>query len=971
MRLDTPFVRLPLLFDAERLAAEVARLPEADWRPHPQGLPGNWALALVAVGGDPANDGTSGPMHPTPLLARCPYLQQVLAAFGSVIGRTRLMRLDGNAEAAEHADTNYYWMERARVHVPILTTPSVRFRCGGRETHMAAGEAWIFDTWSLHSVVNPEPTRRIHLVADTVGSAAFWDLVERGARPFASPPRLARNETRVDFDPALSPSLRTEGSNFPALMSPWEQEALLRRVRDDLEAAAGAPEARLRLEEVLQRFQRDWRGQWAADGEGGDREAWRGLVERLDAALQPLAGVLQCSNGVDAVEMVRQAVVSPALRTAGAAVTVRGATARPARALFDRPIFIVAPPRSGTAILFETLAQAPGLWTIGKEGRAVFEGVPSLRPDQRGFESNRLLAADAQPDVVQALEGMLLAQLRDREGNRPPEGARGLRLLETTPRNALRIPFLASAFPDALFLYVFRDPRQTISTSLAAWQSERFVTYPDLPGWDGPPWSLLLVPGWRELRGLSLPEIAARQWEITTRCLLDDLEALPAERWCVVSYDALIENPQAEAERLCGFLGLAWDRERTERPRAPHARPDPDEWERHAAAVDGVLPHVQAGMERARDLFARPPKVAGAAAPAAAAADLSGAGGPDALRSVHTTSFPQVLSQLGVSLLVSTYQSGRVIVLRVVDGVLNTHFRTFKSPMGMAQGGTSLAIGTERHVWLYRNVPAVLPPGPHDACFLPYRTHVTGDIRVHELAFAGEELWLVNTRFSCLCTLDAQHSFVPRWRPPFVTALSADDRCHLNGLAVVRGQPRYVTALGRTDSAAGWRERKARGGVVVDVPSGEILAAELSMPHSPRWHEGSLYVLESGGGTLARVDLASGRLETIARLPGFTRGLACVGPLAFVGLSQVRESNHFGGLPITESREPRYCGVWIVHLESGSVVGFVRFEDAVQEIFDVQLLSGLRFPELGEPESDLIANTYVLPPEALAEVART
>jgi uncharacterized protein (TIGR03032 family) len=313
-----------------------------------------------------------------------------------------------------------------------------------------------------------------------------------------------------------------------------------------------------------------------------------------------------------------------------------------------------------------------------------------------------------------------------------------------------------------------------------------------------------------------------------------------------------------------------------------------------------------------------------------------------------------------------------VVVLRAAGQTLNTHFRSFRSPMGLALGPRSLAIGTDRHIWLYRNVPAIsskLPSaGPHDACFLPYQAHVTGDIRVHEMAYAGEELWLVNTRFSCLCTLDAQHSFVPRWRPPFVSALAAEDRCHLNGLAIVDGQPRYVTAHGKSDRAAGWREGKAHGGVLVDVPSGEIVAAELCMPHSPRWHQGRLWVLESGAGTLARVDLQRGGLETVTRLPGFTRGLACVEGLAFVGLSQVRESV-FGGIPLTDSPEPRFCGVWAVDLRTGNVVGFVRFEEAVQEIFDVQLLPGLRFPELAEPESDLIANAFVLPDAALAQLA--
>jgi len=637
---------------------------------------------------------------------------------------------------------------------------------------------------------------------------------------------------------------------------------------------------------------------------------------------------------------------------------------------FDRPVFIVAPPCSGASLFFETLALAPGTVTLGGEGHLVFDGVPSLAPEQRGFDSNRLLAEDADPAVVRNLEALLRDRVRDRYGQPPPAGAGGLRLVEMTPRNALRVPFLAAAFPDARFVYVFRDPRQTISSAVEAWRAKASVTYPDLPGWDGDPWSLLLVPGWRGLRGLPLEEVVAWQWAITTRHLLDDLEVLPPERWCVASYDDLVERPAEEIARLRHFLGLGWDHELAARTVTP---PDPGT----AATVGGVLPEVHAQMERARDLFARRPRAAppaGILVPAPApTADPGSRGSP--LRSVHTESFPQILAQLGISLLVSTYQSGRVFVLRAAGPTLNTHFRAFRSPMGIAVGAASLAIGTERHVWIYRNVPAVTrqlqPEGQHDACFLPSRAHVTGDIRLHELAFAGDELWLVNTRFSSLCTLDAEHSFVPRWRPPFVSALAADDRCHLNGLAVVDGKPGFVTALGRTDACDGWRAGKARGGVLVDVPSGEIVVAGLSMPHSPRWHQGQLWVLESGAGTLARVDLGKGRLETVARLPGFTRGLACVGPVAFVGLSQVRETSIFGGLPLTESSEPRVCGVWIVHLETGSILGFMRFEEGVQEIFDVQVLPGVRFPEIGEPDSDLIAHAFVLPQAALAEVSRT
>jgi len=201
-----------------------------------------------------------------------------------------------------------------------------------------------------------------------------------------------------------------------------------------------------------------------------------------------------------------------------------------------------------------------------------------------------------------------------------------------------------------------------------------------------------------------------------------------------------------------------------------------------------------------------------------------------------------------------------------------------------------------------------------------------------------------------------------------VSALAPEDRCHLNGLAVVDGRPRYVTALGTADTAAGWREHKAHGGVLMDVPRNRVVASGLSMPHSPRWYRDALWVLESGNGSLARVDRRSGALETVVELPGFTRGLDFHGPLAFIGLSQVRESAVFSGIPLTERLDERICGVWVVNIDSGETVAFLRFEDAVQEIFAVQLLPGIRFPEIVDWEKELIASSYVLPDADLADV---
>jgi uncharacterized protein (TIGR03032 family) len=310
------------------------------------------------------------------------------------------------------------------------------------------------------------------------------------------------------------------------------------------------------------------------------------------------------------------------------------------------------------------------------------------------------------------------------------------------------------------------------------------------------------------------------------------------------------------------------------------------------------------------------------------------------LRSLHTTNLPALFDQLQISLRVSTYQAGKLIVVRNEGGVLNTHFRSLAKPMGIAADGTRLTVGGTHTVWEYRNVPAVArtldPPDAHDACYVPRRLHITGDIDVHELAYdQNHELWVVNTRFCCLCTLDADHSFAPRWRPPFVSALAPEDRCHLNGICLVDGHPKYVTALGETDTPGGWRAKKAHGGLLMDLNTNEIVLRGLSMPHSPRWYQGQLWVLESGQGSLARADLTRGRWETVAQFPGFTRGLDFAGPLAYIGLSQVRESAVFSGIPLVERSQERTCGVWVVHLETGQPVSFLRFEAGVQEIFAV------------------------------------
>jgi uncharacterized protein (TIGR03032 family) len=352
---------------------------------------------------------------------------------------------------------------------------------------------------------------------------------------------------------------------------------------------------------------------------------------------------------------------------------------------------------------------------------------------------------------------------------------------------------------------------------------------------------------------------------------------------------------------------------------------------------------------------------------------------PTPLRAVHTPNFPALLRQLSASLLVTTYQAGKLVLLRDEGDHLNTHYRTFKAPMGLAlaDGGAKLALGTTLQVWEFRDNPDVArrlePAGTHDACYLPRASHVTGNVLIHEMAYGTcGQLWFVNTRFSCLATLDPESSFVPRWRPPFVTELEPSDRCHLNGLAMVDGKPKCVTALGETNAMAGWRPNKAKGGVLMDVDSGAILCRGLSMPHSPRWYGGRLWVCESGSGTLGCVDRNTGRYEAVAAVPGFTRGLDFAGDLAFVGLSQVRESAVFSGIPITERLAPeeRTCGVCVVDLRRGEVVALLKFTSGVQEVFAVAVLPR-RYPDLINDNDELLESSFVVPTEWLGQVAAT
>ncbi|MBN1911067.1 MAG: TIGR03032 family protein [Pirellulales bacterium] len=323
---------------------------------------------------------------------------------------------------------------------------------------------------------------------------------------------------------------------------------------------------------------------------------------------------------------------------------------------------------------------------------------------------------------------------------------------------------------------------------------------------------------------------------------------------------------------------------------------------------------------------------------------------PIRIECASSAAFGAWLARAGGSLVVSTYQAGKVAVIGWDGARVSLLMREFDKPLGMAVRNGQMVLATRNDIHLLANAPLLAAdyledkPGRYDALYLPRTTFHTGDLNTHDVAFAGDDLILVNTRFSCLARLSVEHNFTPFWRPSFVTDLVPEDRCHLNGLAMRDGRPRYVTALGQTDSPGAWREKKATGGVVIDVEANEIVTAGLAMPHSPRWHDDRLWVLNSGAGELLVMDPQGGKPEVVCRLPGYLRGLCFVGHHAVVGLCKIREKHIFGGLPVQEQNSKLLCAVAVVDLRAGREVGMFEFTAGCEELYDVHFLPGVTRP---------------------------
>jgi len=317
----------------------------------------------------------------------------------------------------------------------------------------------------------------------------------------------------------------------------------------------------------------------------------------------------------------------------------------------------------------------------------------------------------------------------------------------------------------------------------------------------------------------------------------------------------------------------------------------------------------------------------------------------------YTPSFPTLLAQLKATLLISTYQAGKVVLLSATeDNRLIQLPRTFEKPMGIALHKNKMGIATKNEVIVLGNVPSLATtypkkPNTYDGFFVPRATYYTGQVDIHDLDWGTDGLWAVNTSFSCLVLIDDNYSFVPKWKPHFITKLASEDRCHLNGMAMEAGKPTYVTALGKGDTPKSWRTDITKNGILMHVPSNEIMVESLAMPHSPRLYKDKLYILLSASGELIYVDTKTGKYELVLPLNAFVRGMCIHQDYAFIGTSKLRENSQ-SFQQIDRTNKANIAGILAVHLPSAKIVGALQYQSSVEEIYDVQLLTNLQRPNI-------------------------
>jgi len=364
--------------------------------------------------------------------------------------------------------------------------------------------------------------------------------------------------------------------------------------------------------------------------------------------------------------------------------------------------------------------------------------------------------------------------------------------------------------------------------------------------------------------------------------------------------------------------------------------------------------------------------------------------------STSTDNFAKILKALNISLVVTSYQSARLILIRSDGENIDTNLKAFHRPMGIYCDENRITLGTFTEVLEFKRSDAILQQIKNgvldqekkfskkvlekdkekmqtliesrtkelseikkaDSLFLSRASITTGMINIHDIAWGDEGLWVVNSTFSCLSTLSPNHSFVARWKPPFISELVPEDRCHLNGMAMQNGKPKYVTTFNKEDSRDSWSDGKTDDGTLIDVDTNEILLDGMIMPHSPKVYKDEVYVCESGLGKVWRYNPKTKKKSLVIKLQGFTRGLYFYGGLMFVGLSQIRVSNIKNPTPLTKEYDETFSGVWIINLENNSEVAHIKFDGDVDQVYDVAIIKNSTYPELLKQENSLTRHIF-------------
>ncbi len=322
---------------------------------------------------------------------------------------------------------------------------------------------------------------------------------------------------------------------------------------------------------------------------------------------------------------------------------------------------------------------------------------------------------------------------------------------------------------------------------------------------------------------------------------------------------------------------------------------------------------------------------------------------PEPFSCTNSPNLPELLQQLNCTIAISTYQAGKVVFISAIDeNNLVQLPRNFQKAMGLAIRDHQMAVATKNEVVVLGNAQGLAPnygpqPNTYDALYVPRAVYYTGEVDIHDMEWGEKGLYAVNTRFSCISLINDRFSFEPVWKPSFITDLQPADRCHLNGMVMQNGAPKYATALGQSDTGKGWRDKVETGGILIDVETDEIILEGLAMPHSPRMYDGSLYMLLSATGELIKVNIAEKKYEVLLKLDGFLRGMAKYGDYLFIGLSKLRKnSSIFRDLPIT--KKALHSGVEIIHLPTATSVAHIRYNASVEELYDIQIIPNFKRP---------------------------